>query len=154
MQRHILSEKDAKRFKMEIKAKYGVEIDGKIEEGREKKEIMYLINDMISFIGEEKIPTLCFIMKFHVSLPYVIIDEGAAKAVSQGADLFVPGIQSYECECKSGDIVLVKTKNEIPIAIMKALMSKEEAIEKKKGKFAENLHYIGDKYWEMCRKYI
>ncbi|TRM93455.1 RNA-binding protein, partial [Sulfolobus sp. B1] len=90
------------------------------------------------------------VIKLKISLPYVVIDEGAVKAVSTGADLFVPGIVEYNCECKEGDIILAKTKTNLPVAILKVLISKEKALAEKRGKFAENLHHVGDKLWEMC----
>lgn len=78
------------------------------------------------------------------------IDEGAVKHVVKGADLFAPGIVSYDCECKEGDIVLVKTKTGLPVSIIKVVMSKEKAMAERKGKFGINLHYVSDKIWEMC----
>ncbi|TRM85946.1 RNA-binding protein, partial [Sulfolobus sp. A20-N-G8] len=53
-------------------------------------------------------------------------------------------------ECKEGDIILAKTKTNLPVAILKVLISKEKALAEKRGKFAENLHHVGDKLWEMC----
>lgn len=154
MQKHLLSEKEKREIKKEIKEKYCIEIDGKFEVGKEKKEIMYFINDMLSFITNNKIPTLCFILKYNPNLPSVIIDDGAVKALINGADLFVPGILSYDCECKPGDVILAKNKNGAPIAVLKVIMNKEDAITTKKGKFSENLHYLGDKYWEVCKEFI
>ncbi|MEM0173582.1 MAG: DUF1947 domain-containing protein, partial [Sulfolobaceae archaeon] len=138
-------------FIEQIKKRYGFNIEGKIELGKDKKERYYFVNDVLAFIGDELIPTLCAVTKLKLELPYVTIDEGAVRAVANGADLFVPGILEYNCECKVGDIILVKTKTGLPVAIMKVVMDKKSAIETKKGKFAINLHYVGDKIWEMCK---
>ncbi|MBB5253902.1 RNA-binding protein [Sulfurisphaera ohwakuensis] len=152
MQRHFLSEKDSKKLISEIKNKYGIDIEGKIEIGKEKKQVYYFVNGLLSFFSEELIPTLCFIRKYNLQLPSVTVDEGAVKHIINGADLFVPGIVEYNCNCKEGDIVLVKTKTNIPIAIIKVLMDKEKALNEKKGKFGINLHYLNDKIWEMCNE--
>ncbi|AAK43333.1 DUF1947 domain-containing protein [Saccharolobus solfataricus] len=150
MQRHVMSSKDSKIFINKIKEKYNVDIsNAKLEVGKEKKEIWYYVNDILAFF-DDLIPTLCAIIRLKINLPYVIIDEGAVKAVSKGADLFAPGIVEYNCECKENEIVLAKTKTNLPVAVLRVLMPKEKALVEKKGKFALNLHHIGDKIWEMC----
>ncbi|BFH72737.1 RNA-binding protein [Sulfurisphaera javensis] len=152
MQKHFLSEKEARKILSEIKNKYKIEIQGRIEVGKEKKEIYYFIDGVLSFFSDDLIPTLCFIRKYNLQLPSVVVDEGAVKHIVNGADLFVPGIVQYDCECKEGDIVLVKTKTNIPIAIIKVILDKEKALAEKKGKFGINLHYLNDKIWEMCNE--
>ncbi|AOL16314.1 RNA-binding protein [Sulfolobus sp. A20] len=150
MQRHIMSSKDTKAFLKSIKEKYGLDLsNAKLEIGKEKKSVWYFVDNTLAFF-DDLIPTLCGVIKLKISLPYVVIDEGAVKAVSTGADLFVPGIVEYNCECKEGDIILAKTKTNLPVAILKVLISKEKALAEKRGKFAENLHHVGDKLWEMC----
>ena len=150
MQRHLLSEKDKKELLNKIKIKYGWDIDGKVELGKEKKEVYYFIDGLLAFFSEELIPTICLIQKFKLNMASVTVDEGAVKHIVKGADLFAPGIVSYDCECKEGDIVLVKTKTGLPISIIKVVMPKEKAITERKGKFGINLHYISDKIWDMC----
>ncbi|ADB88036.1 RNA-binding protein [Saccharolobus islandicus] len=150
MQRHIMSSKDAKIFINKIKEKYNIDIsNAKLEVGKEKKETWYYVNDILAFF-DDLIPTLCAIMKLKISLPYVIIDEGAVRAVSKGANLFAPGIVEYGCECKENDIILAKTKTNQPVAVLRVLMSKDKALVEKRGKFAINLHHVGDTIWEMC----
>lgn len=152
MQRHFLSEKEAKKFLSEIKNKYGIDLQGKIELGKEKKQTYYFVDGLLSFFSDDIVPTLCFIKKFNLKIPSVTVDEGAVKHIVNGADLFVPGIVKYDCDCKEGDIVLVKTKTEIPIALIKVTMNKEKAMTERKGKFGINLHYINDEIWEMCNE--
>ncbi|WP_338599349.1 RNA-binding protein [Sulfolobus tengchongensis] len=150
MQRHVMSSKDAKVFINKIKEKYNIDVsNAKLEVGKEKKEVWYYVDGLLAFF-DDFIPTLCGVMKLKIAIPYVIIDEGAVKAVSRGADLFVPGIVEYDCECKEGDIILAKTKTNLPVAILRVVMPKEKALSEKKGKFAETLHHVGDKLWEMC----
>jgi len=152
MQKHFISEKEAEKILEEIKKKYNITVEGKIEEGKEKKMVYYFIDGLLSFFSEELIPTLCFIRKYNPSLPSVTVDEGAVRHVVKGADLFVPGILQYNCDCKEGDIVLVKTKTGLPIAVIKVAMDKEKAMSEKKGKFGINLHYIDDEIWDMCNE--
>jgi PUA domain protein len=151
MQRHVMSKKDAKEFLDKIKKLYGLELSGQLEIGKEKKSVYYFVNGLLAFFNEPPLPTICGAMKYNINMPFVVVDEGAVKAVSNGADLFAPGIVEYNCDCKEGDYFLVKTKTGIPVAVMRALMSAEQAKSERKGKFGENLHHIGDDIWEMCR---
>ncbi len=152
MQRHFLSQKDLKTFIKQIEDKYHVDIKSdNVEVGKEKKQVYYFIDGKLSFFSDDLIPTLCWIMDNNIELPHVIVDEGATRALSRGADLFVPGISSFNCDCKPGDIILAKTTTGIPVAVMKVLITKEEASTNKKGKFSQNLHWIGDEIWKMCK---
>jgi len=51
---------------------------------------------------------------------------------------------------KKSDIILAKTKTNQPVAVLRVLMSKDKALVEKRGKFAINLHHVGDTIWEMC----
>ncbi|AWR97510.1 DUF1947 domain-containing protein [Acidianus sulfidivorans JP7] len=155
MQRHVLSKKDALALLQKIKDKYNLSINPeKIEIGKEKKSIYYFFDDVLAFFGEDIIPSLCLFYKLNVpvsNFQLVKVDEGAVKAVLKGADLFIPGIKEYSCDCKENDIIIVTTLQDKPIAVMKALISKKSAEESKKGKFAVNLHYLGDEIWQTCK---
>ena len=41
MQRHVMSKKDAKEFLKRVKELYGVELEGNLEVGKEKREVYY-----------------------------------------------------------------------------------------------------------------
>ncbi|ARM76215.1 DUF1947 domain-containing protein [Acidianus manzaensis] len=155
MQKHVLSKKDSLTLLEKIKEKYNISLNPeKIEIGKEKKATYYFLDGVLAFFGEDIVPTLCLFYKLNVStsiFPLVKIDEGAVKAVLKGADLFVPGIKEYSCDCKGNEIIVVTTLQDKPIAVMKALISKQEAEENKKGKFAQNIHYLGDPIWQMCK---
>ncbi|MDT7900850.1 MAG: RNA-binding protein [Acidianus sp.] len=152
MQRHFLSEKETEELIEKIKEKYNISLSPqKVEIGKEKKEVYYFLDGVLSFFSQDLIPTLCAIYKFNISLPSVKVDEGAVRAVLKGADLFVPGIKEYDCSCKPGDIIAVTTMEGKAIAIMKVLISKEDAEKEKRGKFSKNLHYLGDEIWKMCK---
>ncbi|EZQ10868.1 MULTISPECIES: DUF1947 domain-containing protein [Acidianus] len=153
MQRHFLSQKELKAVIEKVKQKYNIDINPeKAEIGKEKKQIFFFFDGKLSLFSEELIPTLCLIESLKLDLPYVEVDEGAVRAILKGADLFVPGIKSFHCEnSKPGDIILVKTTAERPIAVMKMLITVEEALSTKKGKFAQSLHFLGDEIWKMCR---
>lgn len=155
MQKHFLSRREAEELLKKIKEKYGLELKPeKIEIGKEKKEVYYFLDGVLAFYTQELIPTLCLFYKLKVpvsNFPRVKVDEGAVKAILRGADLFAPGIKEFLCNCKEGDIVIVTTLDDKPVAITKALISREEAEKTGKGKFSQNLHYLGDRIWQMCK---
>lgn len=155
MQRHFLAKKEADALLAKINQKYGISLSPeKIEIGKEKKEVYYFLDGILAFFTDDVIPTLCLFYKLKIpvtNFPRIKIDEGAVKAVLRGADLFVPGIKEFLCECKEGDIIIATTLDDKPVAVMKALISKEEAEKTKKGKFSQNLHYLGDQIWQMCK---
>lgn len=155
MQKHFLARKDAEILLGKIKEKYNLSLNPeKIELGKEKKSTYYFLDGVLAFFSEELIPTLCLFYKLNVPIsnfPRIRLDEGAVKAVLRGADLFVPGIKEYLCNCKEGEIILATTLDDKPVAVTKALISREEAEKSKKGKFSQNLHYLGDQIWQMCK---
>ncbi|BCS92171.1 hypothetical protein L3N51_01676 [Metallosphaera sp. J1] len=152
MQRHLLSQKEAKEFREKVKNLYGVELTSeRIEIGKEKRQVFYFVDDMLSFFGENLIPTLCFLLKFRANLPWVKIDEGAVKAVARGADLYAPGVVEYAEDVKPGYLLLVKTKTDQPVAVMGTVEGAMEALKNRKGKVASALHWIGDDIWNLCR---
>jgi PUA domain protein len=89
------------------------------------------------------------------SRPTVVVDSGAIKFVVGGANIMRPGITKVEGEFSPGDIVIVKEeKFGKAIAVGRAKLSSPELIEAKKGAVVENLHYAGDKFWEMLKEVL
>jgi predicted RNA-binding protein (TIGR00451 family) len=87
------------------------------------------------------------------SRPSVIVDSGAIKFVVGGANIMRPGITKVEGEFNQGDIVVVKEeKFGKAIAVGRANASKSQLLEVKKGAVVQNLHYAGDKFWEMMKE--
>jgi len=84
------------------------------------------------------------------SRPSITVDSGAVKFVVNGANIMRPGITKIEGEFGPGEIVVVKEeKYGKAIAVGEATLSKTQMEETKKGAVINNLHYAGDKYWEM-----
>ncbi|MCH1770952.1 MULTISPECIES: RNA-binding protein [Metallosphaera] len=152
LQRHLLSQKEAKEFKEKVRNLYGVDLTSdKIEIGKEKRQLFYFVDDVLSFFGENLTPTLCFLLKHRTNLPWVKIDEGAVKAVARGADLYAPGVVEHSGDVKPGRLLVVKTKLDQPVAIMNTVEGADEALKNKRGKVASALHWIGDDMWNLCR---
>lgn len=79
----------------------------------------------------------------------VQVDMNAVKFVCNGANIMRPGI-TYFSTFKESEIVLVKDqthKKELAVCI--SLVDDENGRKMEKGIVLNNVHYIGDVYWEM-----
>ena len=85
-------------------------------------------------------------------LPTLTVDMGAVPHLCNGADLMAPGIVKVAGEFQSGAITMViDVKFSKPIALVRTLYSSQELSEKKQGKVARNIHYVGDKFWTLFK---
>jgi predicted RNA-binding protein (TIGR00451 family) len=128
----IVFDKDAKIYLGHKKKKSKEEIDS-------QSEIFPLLKD------EWLLP----------SRPDVVVDAGAIKFVVGGANIMRPGITKTDGEYSAGDIVVVKEeKFGKAIAVGKANLSRPELEAAQKGAVVQNLHYAGDKFWEMLKEIL
>jgi len=87
------------------------------------------------------------------TLPSVIVDMGAIPHVCNGADIMRPGIREIHGEFAKGAVLLVKDiRFGKPIGICIAETSSESMKTMAKGKAAQNVHYVGDKFWQAMKK--
>ncbi|MCS6767836.1 MAG: PUA domain-containing protein [Candidatus Nitrosocaldus sp.] len=86
------------------------------------------------------------------SFPSITVDMGAVRHVCNGADIMRPGIIRMDGFDK-GSIVTVKDERHGKyIAVGVARVSSDEAIPMSKGVIVENKHYVGDRFWEECKR--
>jgi malignant T-cell-amplified sequence len=86
------------------------------------------------------------------ALPSLTVDSGAVKFVCNGANVMRPGVVSFAKDFEKGDMVVVKeVAHSKAIALGRVLGSKKTLEGLTKGPAAENLHYIGDKFWEALK---
>lgn len=158
MQYHRLSKSDAKRL-VETVRRAGIEVSGEqaavmIEESARLYDIGGTI---ILESGGRYLPIVDESVNRDALryLPSVIVDMGAVKHVVNGADIMRPGIVAFESKFSRDDLVVVRdVKNRKPLAVCRALMSSDEAMALSRGKVLENIHHVGDKYWQLSRKLI
>jgi len=87
------------------------------------------------------------------SRPIITVDSGAVKFVVGGANIMRPGITKVEREFGPGEIVLVKEeKFGKGIAVGRSKLPRYLLEEAKKGAVIENLHYVGDKFWQILKE--
>ncbi len=95
------------------------------------------------------IPTLKMCMD-NCPLKKVVVDMGAVKFVTSGADIMRPGITSIDNDIEEGEFVaVIDENNKKPLSIAKAIFPGKEIEKMEKGKVLENIHYVGDNIWSM-----
>jgi PUA domain protein len=115
----------------------------------ETTEGLYYVNGAKNFAkaDETMIPTLNFLITKQV-LPAMVVDMGAVRFVTSGADVMRPGIRTIPAGLQAGDIVcIVDEKHGKPLAVGKMLLDSTAAQGTTTGKIVRNLHWVGDKIW-------
>ena len=85
-------------------------------------------------------------------LPIVTVDSGAIKFVCNGANIMRPGVTKVEGDFSKSTLVLVREqKYGKAISIGRSMLSKSELEAASKGPVIENLHYVGDRFWEALK---
>ena len=80
----------------------------------------------------------------------VVVDMGAVRFVTNGADIMSPGIVEADDTIVPGDlVVIVDVNNKKPLAIGESLITGPEMVESSKGKAIKSLHYVGDEIWNL-----
>lgn len=87
------------------------------------------------------------------TLPSVTVDSGAVKFVCNGANIMRPGITGIEGDFNANDLIVVREQKYAKmIAVGAANMTKAEMESTLKGPVITNLHFVGDKFWEMMKE--
>ena len=98
---------------------------------------------IVPFLGTGQILT---------AFPSVVVDMGAVKFVCNGARVTRPGIIKFDT-FNRGDLVTVKDeKYSKVLAVGRALEDSNTAINNNKGYVIDNIHYIGDDFWESYKE--
>lgn len=157
MRRWRLSKRDRRRLLERLRERYpGLDTSsiGDVEIVVEEDSTIYLVDGVPAFIeaGEGLlIPHLLYLLRRGANwLPGVVVDEGAVKPISRGADLMRPGVVEFTGDFREGDIVVVlEPSRRLPLAVHQALVSREEAERMEKGKVSRRLHHVGDRWWRL-----
>ncbi|AEM38088.1 PUA domain containing protein [Pyrolobus fumarii 1A] len=161
MRRWKLSKRDRRKLLEEIKSRWpevplssepDVEV---ISDKKEGIEELYIIDGKPAFarIENKLIPLISYLLDVGVDwLPRIIVDEGAVRPLTRGANLMRPGIVSVEGEFNRGDIVVIlEPVKRIPIAVHEALVDSSEVANMERGVVSKRLHYMGDRLWKYAR---
>jgi PUA domain protein len=147
--RKSLKRKDAKKLLAKLSKIYKSVDAAKVESAEFETLKVYLFDDKIEFIENEKELYPALSASYLGQLPNVIVDMGAIPYVCNGADIMAPGIVELDDFPEGSLIVIRDVTHRKALAIGKAIRSSNSILDSKKGKVIENLHYVGDKLWSI-----
>ena len=104
----------------------------------------------IIMINGKPYPTLKAALNIELDSKVVVVDMGAVRFVTKGADVMSPGIVDADESIVEDDVVIIveETHNK-PLAMGLALISGPEMVENSEGKAIKSLHYVGDAIWNL-----
>jgi PUA-domain protein len=157
--RHDLKSSKVKMLKKRVKEELGEEFLSLLEGTQYEicttdQDINLILVDGNPVFMEKKVlfPTLkafidtdCRTLKYHVT-----VDMGAVPYVTNGADVMRPGIVDIFESLEPGDfVVITEERHGKPLAIGESLYSGEEIKKMTQGKVIKNIHYVGDRMWDL-----
>jgi len=107
---------------------------------------------LLAVYKDTLLPTLAF-DKALSCLPRVVVDMGAVPHICNGADVMAPGVVGIKGEFEADDLLLVvDERHRKPLAVGRALLNSQAMKSIKQGKIIKNLHYVGDKLWNILKQ--
>jgi len=162
MRRWVLSKRDRRRLLRELRDAYpafSAEDYERIEVVVDNDVELYLFDGIPAFVRSRGrdgrlIPHLVFLLRRGYDwLPAIIVDEGAVKPISRGADLMRPGVAEIRGDFRGGDILaVVEPSRGLPLAVHEALYGSDEVRAMERGRISKTLHHVGDRLWRLGEK--
>ena len=150
-----LSKSDVEKINQEIHEQFGVaDFFSKKDQvsSAEVNQQMFVLKDDVPFFFYREgklVPTLKLLLQRQL-LKQVVVDMGAVKFVSSGADVMRPGIVEFDRAIKKDELVVVVDQtHKKPLCVARALFSGEEMSGMKQGKVLKSLHWVGDLVWNL-----
>ncbi|KZX15617.1 H/ACA RNA-protein complex component Cbf5p [Methanobrevibacter cuticularis] len=104
----------------------------------------------IILINNKPYPTIKAALANDMGGKKVVVDMGAVKFVTNGADIMSPGIVDADENIIPQDVVLIiEETHRKPLAIGISLIRGKEMVEKTEGKAIKTIHHIGDNIWNL-----
>ncbi|AKA48094.1 hypothetical protein IX51_02145 [uncultured archaeon] len=156
MPKHFISKKELKSLKDRVD-QLGLDPEtlANVEVEEIKDEKCYFV-DKKPFIYEKGkeafVPTLFLLNEARPSAAYVSVDDGAVPHVMNGANVFAQGITEIDMKVKTGDMVFVRNKDGIFLAVGIAERDAREIMENRKGEAVKLIHYPDDRIFKTFYK--
>ena len=153
--RHKLKTKDIKKILHDIKLIFDYDffdIKSSVEIGDLENQKLVFVDDepSLMYYQDSVFFTLHGLNKYKPRNRFVVVDMGAVKFVTNGADVMAPGIVDADKKINENDLVWIcDEKYHKPLAVGIALMSGEKMIKGKSGKSVKIIHHIGDSLWSF-----
>lgn len=113
-------------------------------------EILLIDNEPLFFRYDNRwCPTVHLLLRSNF-LKSVVVDKGAIRFVTDGADIMRPGIVDIDDAIAERDFVaILEETHHKPIGVGFALTSGREMKLATKGKMLQNIHHVGDRIWNI-----
>jgi len=153
--RHRLKSKEINEIIRTLKKKFSSDFfdnSSSVEIGDLEEYKVILVDNEIDFIMYEEnlVLTLRGLYKYKPKEYFVVVDMGAVGFVTKGADIMAPGIVDADERILEHDYVWICDEtHHKPLALGIALMTGEDMKNKKDGKAIKNIHFVGDKLWNL-----
>ena len=122
----------------------------------ESGDTLFAVNNELKLWKSKEgyIPVLTLLLNNRVELKTIVVDFGAVRFVTNGADVMRPGITKIDSSIKKGDIVKIEeeTKHRA-LAVGKAMYDASEMESISSGKVVKNLHTIQDSIWQFEKQF-
>jgi len=163
-QRHFIKSSEIKLLKADILEQYDTNFINQVFPNKcrievihtEAGDILYAINGELKIwkSSEGYLPVLTLLLKGKIKMKTIIVDMGAIRFVTNGADIMRPGITKIDPAIKKNDIVqIVDEKHGKTLAVGRAMLNAAEMEITKKGKVIKNLHTIKDSVWQFSKEF-
>ena len=151
--RYFLKKKKVKEIKSEL-GEYGSFINNKdtleMLEAEDYDFILVNGEPYIIMINDKPYPTIKAALNTELNSKVVVVDMGAVRFVTKGADVMSPGIVDADENIEKDDIVIIVDEtHKKPLAIGISLISGPEMVENDSGKAIKSIHYVGDAIWNL-----
>ena len=163
-QRHYIKKSELNILKEEILQHYNQNFIDQIFPKKSNVELiqtesgdtLYAVNNELKIWKSKEgyIPVLTLLLNNRVELKTIVVDFGAVRFVTNGADVMRPGITKIDPSIKKGDILKIEeeTKHRA-LAVGKAMYDASEMESIKSGKVVKNLHTIQDAIWQFEKQF-
>lgn len=156
--RKILSKKEKKLLLEDLISEYGevisshIELSTMLEEVSTDEGILIAKSGKIWFFNSDGyiLPSIYFLRESGFELPEIVVDIGAIKFITNGADVMSPGVVLFNKEISKGTLVVIKEEkaNSI-IGVGSSLINSEDFNKSQKGKIVKLIHHLKDKIWSF-----
>ena len=152
--RHRLKKRDIKDIEQQIEDEFFIKINlgDSVETGSIIDINVILVDNIPCFtVTNKKIFfTMQGLYRFKPKKNFIVVDMGAVKFVTNGADVMAPGIVDADKSIvENSQVWICDETHHKPLATGVALMDGQQMISESKGKAVKLLHYIGDSLWSL-----
>ncbi|MFW9898679.1 MAG: PUA domain-containing protein [Candidatus Thorarchaeota archaeon] len=163
-QRHFIKHTEIRDLKEKIQKQYNNDFINQIFPKKcsveviltEAGDTLFAINNELKLwkSPEGYLPVLTLLLNNKVDLKTIIVDIGAVRFITNGADVMRPGITKIDPFIKKGDIIkIVDETHNRALAVGKAMFNAKDMEAKTSGKVIKNLHTIKDSVWNLISKW-